>query len=170
AGLSADGRRALGRHDGLHDAGVRDGDDKSQVGRGRRGLDALPAAADRAGAGGDDPAAEEGQRLRRPIMRESLSIPAPTYPLLALFVFMVAVPLFWMLTTALKSNKELYEDFSYLPHRPTLEHFVRVIRRDGLLTNIWNSFAVASVTTAVTVVVSAFAAFSIVRSHSPAPD
>src|SRR5215831_5956197 len=84
-------------------------------------------------------------------MRESLSIRATTYALLSLFVLMVAVPLFWMLTTALKSNKELYE------------HFGRVIRRDGLLTNIWNSFAVASVTTAVTVVVSAFAAFSIVR-------
>jgi len=73
------------------------------------------------------------------------------------------VPLFWMLTTALKTNKDLYEDFTYLPRRPTLQHFVRVIERDGLLTNIWNSFAVASVTTAVTVVVSAFAAFSIVR-------
>jgi multiple sugar transport system permease protein len=96
-------------------------------------------------------------------MRDSLSIRASTYALLALFVFMVAVPLFWMLTTALKTNKELYEDFTYLPHRPTLVHFVRVIQRDGLLTNIWNSFAVASVTTAVTVVVSAFAAFSIVR-------
>jgi multiple sugar transport system permease protein len=96
-------------------------------------------------------------------MREPLSIRVTTYTLLALFVFMVAVPLFWMLTTALKTNKDLYEDFTYLPRRPTLQHFVRVIERDGLLTNIWNSFAVASVTTAVTVVVSAFAAFSIVR-------
>ena len=96
-------------------------------------------------------------------MREPLSIRATTYGLLALFVIMVAVPLFWMVTTALKSNKDLYEDFSYLPHRPTFEHFVRVIQRDDLLTNIWNSFAVASVTTVVTVVVSAFAAFSIVR-------
>ena len=32
---------------------------------------------------------------------------------------MVAVPLFWMVTTALKANKDLYEDFSYLPRRPT---------------------------------------------------
>src|SRR5207249_10379530 len=140
-----DGRRPVGRDDGLHDAGVRDGDDEPPPGRSRRALHALPAAADRARARGDDPAAAEGQRLKEAgIMRESLSIRATTYALLALFVFLVAVPLFWMLTTALKSNKELYEDFSYLPHRPTLEHFVRVIRRDGLLTNIWNSFAVAS--------------------------
>ena len=96
-------------------------------------------------------------------MREPLSIRVTTYALLALFVFMVAVPLFWMVTTALKTNKDLYEDFTYLPRHPTLQHFIRVIERDGLLTNIWNSFAVASVTTAVTVVVSAFAAFSIVR-------
>ena len=96
-------------------------------------------------------------------MRESLSIRAATYGMLALFVLMVAVPLFWMVTTALKANKDLYEDFSYLPTRPTLEHFVRVIQRDDLLTNIRNSFVVASTTTVVTVFVSSFAAFSIVR-------
>ena len=77
-------------------------------------------------------------------MREPLSIRVTTYALLALFVFMVAVPLFWVVTTALKTNKDLYEDFTYLPRHPTLQHFIRVIERDGLLTNIWNSFAVAS--------------------------
>jgi multiple sugar transport system permease protein len=96
-------------------------------------------------------------------MREPLSIRVLTYGLLACFVIMVAVPLFWMVTTALKTNKDLYEDFSYLPSKPTLQHFVRVIQREDLLRNIWNSFAVASTTTAVTVVVSAMAAFSIVR-------
>src|SRR5712691_3071668 len=96
-------------------------------------------------------------------MREPLSIRVLTYSLLACFVVMVAVPLFWMVTTALKTNKDLYEDFSYLPSKPTLQHFVRVIEREDLLRNIWNSFAVASTTTAVTVVVSAMAAFSIVR-------
>ena len=96
-------------------------------------------------------------------MREPLSIRVTTYTLLALFVVMVAVPLFWMVTTALKTNKDLYEDFSYLPRKPTLEHFVRVIQREDLLTNVRNSFTVAATTTVVTVVVSAFAAFSIVR-------
>src|SRR5207247_8568373 len=96
-------------------------------------------------------------------MHESLSIRVTTYALLAIFVFLVAVPLFWMVATALKSNQDLYEDFSYLPTRPTLQHFVRVITREDLLTNIRNSFVVATTTTAVSVVVSAFAAFSIVR-------
>jgi multiple sugar transport system permease protein len=96
-------------------------------------------------------------------MREPLSIRVLTYGLLAVFVIMVAIPLFWMLTTALKTNKALYEDFSYLPSSPTFEHFVRVVQREDLLRNIWNSFAVASTTTVVTVFVSAFAAFSIVR-------
>jgi multiple sugar transport system permease protein len=96
-------------------------------------------------------------------MREPLSIRVLTYGLLACFDLMVAVPLFWMVTTALKTNKDLYEDFSYLPSKPTLQHFVRVIQREDLLTNIRNSLAVASTTTAITVVVSAFAAFSIVR-------
>ena len=96
-------------------------------------------------------------------MREPLTVKALTYGTLALFVVMVAVPLFWMVSTAIKTNKELYEDFSYFPRRPTLENFVRVIERDGLLTNIRNSLVVSLSTTAFTIVVSAMAAFSIVR-------
>ena len=96
-------------------------------------------------------------------MREPLAARILTYACLALFVVMVAVPLFWMVTTAIKTNKELYEDFSYFPRRPTLVNFVRVIQRDDLLTNIRNSLVVALTTTAITIVVSAMAAFSIVR-------
>jgi multiple sugar transport system permease protein len=96
-------------------------------------------------------------------MREPLAVRSLTYACLALFVVMVAVPLFWMVTTAIKTNKELYEDFSYFPRRPTLENFIRVVEREDLLTNIRNSLAVALTTTAITVVVSALAAFSIVR-------
>jgi multiple sugar transport system permease protein len=86
-----------------------------------------------------------------------------TYGFLALFVAMVAIPLYWMVTTAIKTNKELYEDFSYFPRRPTLENFQRVIVREGLLANIRNSFTVAMSTTIITVIVSAMAACSIVR-------
>ena len=100
-------------------------------------------------------------------MRDTLASKVFTYGLLTVFVIMVAVPLFWMLTTAIKTNKELYEDFSYFPQRPTLENFVRVIVREKLLTNIRNSFTVALTTTLITVVVSSLAAFSIVRYRYP---
>jgi multiple sugar transport system permease protein len=96
-------------------------------------------------------------------MRDSLSVQALTYGFLAIFVIMVAVPLYWMVTTAIKTNKELYEEFSYVPRQMTLENFERVIVREELLTNIRNSFSVAMSTTLFTVVVSAMAAFSIVR-------
>jgi len=96
-------------------------------------------------------------------MRDTPAAKALTYGLLALFVAMVAIPLFWMVTTAIKTNKELYEDFSYLPQQVTLENFERVIVREKLLVNIRNSFSVASVTTLITVIISALAAFSIVR-------
>ena len=96
-------------------------------------------------------------------MRDSVSSKALTYGFLALFVFMVAVPLYWMVTTALKTNKELYEEFSYIPRKLTLENFVRVIVREELLTNIRNSFSVAMSTTLFTVVVSAMAALRLVQ-------
>lgn len=100
-------------------------------------------------------------------MRDTLGAKVVTYGLLAMFVIMVAVPLFWMVTTAIKTNKELYEDFSYFPRRPTLENFVRVIVREKLLTNIRNSFSVSMITTLITVIVSSLAAYSIVRYRYP---
>ena len=100
-------------------------------------------------------------------MRDTLGSKIVTYGLLAMFVIMVAVPLFWMVTTAIKTNKELYEDFSYFPQRPTLENFVRVIVREKLLTNIRNSFSVSMITTLITVMVSSLAAYSIVRYRYP---
>jgi multiple sugar transport system permease protein len=100
-------------------------------------------------------------------MRATLASKIVTYGLLAVFVIMVAVPLFWMVTTAIKTNKELYEDFSYFPQRPTLENFVRVIVREKLLTNIRNSFSVSMITTLITVIVSSLAAYSIVRYRYP---
>jgi multiple sugar transport system permease protein len=103
-------------------------------------------------------------------MHETLASKTLTYGFLALFVFMVAVPLYWMLTTAIKTNKELYEDFSYFPRQTTFENFERVVVREGLLTNIRNSFSVAMSTTIITVIVSAMAAFSIVRYRYPGRD
>jgi multiple sugar transport system permease protein len=100
-------------------------------------------------------------------MRDTLGAKVVTYGLLAMFVVMVAVPLFWMVTTAIKTNKELYEDFSYFPQRPTLENFVRVIVREKLLTNIRNSFSVSMITTLITEIVSSLAAYSIVRYRYP---
>ena len=100
-------------------------------------------------------------------MRDTLGSKVVTYGLLAVFVIMVAVPLFWMVTTAIKTNKELYEDFSYVPQRSTLENFVRVIVREKLLTNIRNSFSVSMITTLITVIVSSLAAYSIVRYRYP---
>lgn len=96
-------------------------------------------------------------------MRETFGSKVFTYAWLVIFVCTVAVPLYWMVTTAIKTNKELYEDFTYIPRQPTLENFYRVIVREDLLTNICNSFSVAMSTTLITVAVSALAAFSIVR-------
>jgi multiple sugar transport system permease protein len=103
-------------------------------------------------------------------MRDTMTSRVLTYVCLTLFVIMVAVPLYWMVTTAIKTNKELYEDFSYFPRQVTWENFVRVIEREQLLTNIRNSFTVAMTTTVITVIISAMAAFSIVRYRYPGRD
>lgn len=85
------------------------------------------------------------------------------HAVLLLFALMVAIPIYWMVTTSIKTNRELYEEFTYFPNNPTLENFTRVIVREQFATNVGNSLIVGIATTALTLVISALAAFSIVR-------
>jgi len=81
---------------------------------------------------------------------------------LALTVF-VSFPLYSMVATAFKTDKEIYDDFSYIPREPTLIQFERVIVGDKFLDNIRNSFIVATTSTIVSVTISVLAAFAVVR-------
>ncbi|MFN8524966.1 MAG: carbohydrate ABC transporter permease [Chloroflexota bacterium] len=75
----------------------------------------------------------------------------------------VALPLYNMVITAFKTDKEIYDDFSYYPRQPSIVQFQRVIVGERFLTNIRNSFIVASTSTVVSILMSALAAFAVVR-------
>src|SRR3954471_22659375 len=79
---------------------------------------------------------------------------------LALFV---SLPLYSMIVTSIKTDKEIYDDFTYIPRQPTLVQFQRVIERERFLTNIRNSVIVATTSTVVAVTMSVLAAFAVVR-------
>src|SRR6266536_6175031 len=79
---------------------------------------------------------------------------------LALFVSM---PLYSMVVTSIKTDKEIYDDFTYMPRQPTLIQFQRVIVNDRFFINIRNSLIVASTTTVLAVSMSVLAAFAVVR-------
>lgn len=96
-----------------------------------------------------------------PVARRLAFVPA------ALVVFVltvfVSLPLYSMVVTAFKTDREIYDEFSYIPRRPTLVQFERVIVGDRFFVNIRNSIIVATTATVVAVLMSVLAAFAVVR-------
>jgi multiple sugar transport system permease protein len=95
-------------------------------------------------------------------LRRVATIVPSTLVVVALTLF-VSVPLYSMVVTAVKTDREIYDDFTYLPKRPTLEQFERVIGKERFFVNIRNSLVVATTSTVVSVLMSVLAAFAVVR-------
>jgi multiple sugar transport system permease protein len=87
----------------------------------------------------------------------------PSTVVIVLLAAFVSLPLYNMAMTAFKTDREIFDDFSYFPRQPTLVQFERVIVGEKLFVNIRNSFIVASATTVVSIAMSALAAFAVVR-------
>jgi multiple sugar transport system permease protein len=87
----------------------------------------------------------------------------PSTIAIVLMTAFVALPLYTMVTTAFKTDREIYDDFSYLPRQPSLVQFQQVLVKENLLVNIRNSVVVATTSTALSIVISTLAAFAVVR-------
>jgi multiple sugar transport system permease protein len=80
------------------------------------------------------------------------------------------IPAVWILFTSLKTETELIRvPITIFPMAPTLENYVRVFADQPMLLFLWNSFVVSTLSTLLCVVVSAFAAYALVRLRMPAP-
>lgn len=85
------------------------------------------------------------------------------YGLMALVAAIVIFPIYWMFTISLKLPKEIYRLPSLVPDNPTWRNYQELIEKKDYLTNIRNSLIVASSVTIVSLLISSFAAYSIVR-------
>lgn len=80
-------------------------------------------------------------------------------------------PALWIAFTSLKTEAELMRlPITIWPSAPTLDNYVRVFTDQPVVTFLWNSFAVATLSTILCVVVSALAAYALVRLRVPAPN
>jgi multiple sugar transport system permease protein len=80
-------------------------------------------------------------------------------------------PALWILFTSLKTETELMRlPITIWPHAPTLGNYGRVFTDQPIMLFMWNSFAVATLSTLLCVTVSALAAYSLVRLRLPAPN
>jgi multiple sugar transport system permease protein len=86
-----------------------------------------------------------------------------TYLLLALVALIILFPIYWMISISLKLPRDIYRVPSLVPAAPTLNNYVDLLADEGYLVNIRNSLIVAMSTTVVSLLISSFAAYSIVR-------
>ena len=82
----------------------------------------------------------------------------------ALIVVNGFFPALWILLTSLKSESELVrKPITWLPHAPTLENYVHAFTAQPLLHYLGNSLMVASLSTVLSLLVAACAAYAIAR-------
>ncbi len=92
-----------------------------------------------------------------------------TYVGLAIFLFWTIVPIFWMLLASLKTNKEIYDEFTIIPKQLFLGHYLTLITGQGSLTSanfgVWlkNSALVSAITTSLSITLGSLAAYALAR-------
>jgi multiple sugar transport system permease protein len=91
-----------------------------------------------------------------------------TYGTLAVLVILATFPLYWMVVTSLKQPREVFQRENMLiVQNPTLDNYIHVIVERPALLWIGNSTLVASVASIAAVLISALAAYSLVRLRYP---
>jgi len=81
---------------------------------------------------------------------------------------LMAAPLLWMLSTALKPESQIFRyPIEWIPQTPTLSNFARVLSDYPIARWFFNSMAVALLTTAVGVPLYALAAYPLARLNFP---
>jgi multiple sugar transport system permease protein len=86
-----------------------------------------------------------------------------SYTALVVAVLLVLFPIYWMIITSLKLPREIYRVPSLWPQVFTLANYEKLLTDGGFLTAIRNSLIVASTVTVISVLISSFAAYSMVR-------
>jgi multiple sugar transport system permease protein len=82
---------------------------------------------------------------------------------LAFFSVWTLFPLLWIATTAVKTNKELYQQATILPHTFTWQHFDQIINQTRFTTYFKNSLMVSTLTMLLAMVIGVMAAYAITR-------
>jgi multiple sugar transport system permease protein len=85
-------------------------------------------------------------------------------PLGAYMVFTL-FPFYWMAVTSLKPNSELYNRkiMPLIVYHPTMKHYVDLLTETNFLVWTWNTFLVATVSTAISLVFGVMLAYPLAR-------
>jgi len=111
---------------------------------------------------GKDPEEPEGTDYLVSLPRRVVTLWLP----LLVFAIVLLFPFYWMVLTAIKPNGQLLNYQKYSPlwvHGPTLSHITHLLFHTDFLTWLGTSMFVCIVATAISLVVSVMAAYSIQR-------
>ena len=88
---------------------------------------------------------------------------------LGLFLLFELFPFYWMAVTSLKPNQELYNPriVPLIVYHPTLKHYVDLLSETNFLLWTWNTFLVAAVSTAISLVFGVMLAYPLARMKFP---
>lgn len=86
------------------------------------------------------------------------------YFVIVIFLGLVLFPIIWMLSTAIKPNQDIIQIVPrWIPTRPTLDHFLNVLREEITITFLKNSLFVASLTTVFSILIGLPAGYAFSR-------
>ncbi len=86
-----------------------------------------------------------------------------SYVALIIAVLLVLFPIYWMIATSLKVPRRSSASPSLIPLAPTLNNYVTLLTQKDFLVAVKNSLIVATTVTIISVLISSFAAYSMVR-------
>ena len=109
------------------------------------------------------PAARTAARLNSgKIVREALRR-LVLYGGLTIFTIWTLFPLLWIVTTSVKTNKELYQEATIFPKTFTWQHYDQIFTQTRFLAYLKNSLMVSTLTMIVAMVIGVMAAYAITR-------
>jgi multiple sugar transport system permease protein len=107
------------------------------------------------------PAASPAKRRKKPLRSRAYKV--FRFIALAFVVLAFIAPLLWMLQSSLKTNVDIYDAGKTFAFTPTFDNYANVLGRDNYFVFIFNSFWVAFVSTALSIVIGAPAAYAMSR-------
>lgn len=86
---------------------------------------------------------------------------------MTVLMLIILFPLYFMVTTAFKTEREIYSELTWLPREPTLANFYDTIFNFHIPIYLRNTLIVALSTTAIVVTLSMLAAYALTRLRFP---
>ena len=94
----------------------------------------------------------------------------PNYILLVFIALLFLIPMFWMLSTSLKPQRELFtQTIQWVPQTVTLDNYAKLLKNPATPIGRWflNSFLIASAVTVLVLMIDSLAAYAYAKMDFP---